>query len=91
MLGLNALKIYYKYLHNELPPYFYSFNIRVQGDWHTYDTRNSGQLQVDMTKTGYPDKRLRIYLHTLVNDTPPDILAMITTHWLQDFIVLNVW
>ena len=78
MLRLNTLKFYYKYLHNELPPYFYSFNIREQGDRHTYDTRNSGQLQVEMTRTEYADKRLRIYLPTLVNDTPTDILAMIT-------------
>ena len=85
MLRLNTLKFYYKYLHNELPPYFYSFNIREQGDRHTYDTRNSGQLQVEMTRTEYADKRLRIYLPTLVNDTPTDILAMITTHCLQDF------
>ena len=85
MLRLNTLKFYYKYLHNELPPYFYSFNIREQGDRHTYDTRNSGQLQVEMTRTEYADKRLRIYLPTLVNDTPTNILAMITTHCLQDF------
>ena len=85
MLRLNTLKFYYKYLHNELPPYFYSFNIREQGDRHIYDTRNSGQLQVEMTRTEYADKRLRIYLPTLVNDTPTDILAMITTHCLQDF------
>ena len=38
-----------------------------------------------MTRTEYADKRLRIYLPTLVNDTPTDILAMITTHCLQDF------
>ena len=85
MLRLNTLKFYYKYLHNELPPYFYSFNIREQGDRHTYDTRNSGQLQVEMTRTEYADKRLRTYLPTLVNDTPTDILSMITTHCLQDF------
>ena len=79
MVRLNTLKFYYKFLHSELPPYFYSFNIRVQG------TRNSGQLQIEMTRTEYADKRLRIYLPTLVNDTPTDILAMITTHCLQDF------
>ena len=59
MLRLNTLKFYYKYLHNELQPYFYSFNIREQGDRHTYDTRNSGQLQVETTRTEYADKRLR--------------------------------
>ena len=55
MLKLNTLKFFYKYLHNELRPYFYSFNIRVQGARHTYDTRNSGQLRVEMTRTEYAD------------------------------------
>ena len=57
MLKLNILKFFYKYLHNELPPYVYSVNIRVQGDRHIYDTRNSGQLQVEMTITEYVDIR----------------------------------
>ena len=38
-----------------------------------------------VSRTEYADKRLRIYLPTFVNDTPTDILAMITTHCLQDF------
>ena len=73
MLRLNTLKFYYRYLHNALPPYFYSFNIREQGYRHIYDTRNSGHLRVEMTRTEYADKRLRIYLPKLVNDTPTDI------------------
>ena len=84
MLKVNVLKFYYRYLHNELPPHFYSFNIRTQGDTHSYDTRNSGQLHIDRTRTEYADKRLRIYLPTLINDMPTELLATITTHSLQD-------
>ena len=36
MVKVNVYKFYHKYLCNELPPYFYSFNIRTQGDTHSY-------------------------------------------------------
>ena len=85
MLKVNVLKFYHRYLHNELPPYFYSFNIRTQGDTHSYDTRNSGQLHIERTRNQYADKRLRIYLPTLINDMATELLATIATHSLQDF------
>ena len=85
MLKVNVLKFYHRYLHNELPPYFYSFNIRTQGDTHSYDTRNSGQLHIERTRNQYADKRLRIYLPTLVNDMATELMATIATHSLQDF------
>ena len=86
MLKVNVLKFYHRYLHNELPSYFYSFNIRTQGDTHSYDTRNSGQLHRERTRTEYADKRLRIYLPSLINYMPTELLATIATHSLQDFI-----
>ena len=85
MLKVNVLKFYHRYLHNELPPYFYSFNIRTQAGTHSYDTRNSGQLHIEMTRTEYADKRLRVYLPTLINDMPTELLATIATHSVQDF------
>ena len=85
MLKVNVLKFYHRYLHNELRPYFYNFNIRAQGDTHSYDTRNSGQLHIERTRTEYADKRLRIYLPTLINDMSTELLATIATHSLQDF------
>ena len=84
LLKVNVIKFYHRYLHNELPPYFYSFNIRTQWDTHSYDTRDSGQLHIERTITEYADKRLRIYLTTLINDMPTELLATIATHSLQD-------
>ena len=72
-LKVNVLKFYHRYLHNELPPYFYSFNIRTQGDTHSYDAINSGQLHIETTTTEYADKQLRIYLPTLINDVPTEL------------------
>ena len=85
MLKVNVLKFYHRYLHNELPPYFYNFNIRAHGDTHSYDTRNSGQLHIERTRTEYAGIRLRIYLPTLINDIPSELLATIATRSLQDF------
>ena len=85
MLKVSILKFFYKYLHKEFPPYFYSFKIRTQEDTHSCYTRNPGQLQIERTRTEYADKRLRIYLPTLINDMLTDLLATIANHSLQDF------
>ena len=86
MLKVNVLKFHHKYLHNELPPYFSSFNIRTHKNKVTcIHTRNSGQLHIERTRTEYADQRLRIYLPTLINDMPTELLATIATHSLQDF------
>ena len=85
MLKVNVLKFYVRYLHNELPLNFYSFKITPQGDTHSYNTKNSGQLHIKSTRTEYAGKRLRIYLPILINDIPTELLAAIATHSLQDF------
>ena len=67
MLNLSTLKFYYRYLHDNLPAYFYSFQITTQGSHHHYNTRHSDQIHVDRTRTLYADKRVRIYLPKMVN------------------------
>ena len=46
MLNLSTLKFYYRYLHDNLPVYFYSFQITTQGSHHHYNTRHSNQIHV---------------------------------------------
>ena len=46
MLNLSTLKFYYRYLHDNLPAYFYSFQITTQGSHHHYNTRHSDQIHV---------------------------------------------
>ena len=62
MLNLSSLKFYYRYLHDNLPAYFYSFQITTQGSHHHYNTRHSDQIHVERTRTLYADKRVRIYI-----------------------------
>ena len=74
MLDLSTLKFYYRYVHDNLPAYFYSFQIVTQGTYHNYDKRNRDQIHIDRTRTRYGDKRVRIYLPTVLNSTPTALL-----------------
>ena len=85
MLDLSTLKFYYRYVHDNLPAYFYSFRILTQGTHHNYDTRNRDQIHIDWTRTQCADKRVRIYLPTVLNSTPTALLEKIATHSLQGF------
>ena len=77
MLNLSTLKFYYRYLHDNLPAYFYSFQITTQGSHHHYHTRHSDQIHVDRTRTLYADKWVRIYLPKMVNSIPIPLLQTI--------------
>ena len=85
MLNLSTLKFYYRYIHNNLPAYFYSFQITTQGSHHHYNTRHSDQIDVDRTRTLYADKRVRIYLPNMVNSIPIPLLQKLATYSLQGF------
>ena len=85
MLNLSTLKFYYRYLHDNLPAYFYLFQITTQGSHHHYNTRHSDQIHVDRTRTLYADKKVRIYLPKMVNSIPMPLLQKIATHSLQGF------
>ena len=74
MLNLSSLIFYYRYLHDNLPAYFYSFQITTQSSHHHYNTRHSDQIHVERTRTLYADKRVRIYLPNLVNSIPIPLL-----------------
>ena len=84
-LKLNTLKFYYKYTHDTLPSYFYTYNIETQGAHHSHDTRQQNQLRTNLTRTKYADNTLRNHLPVLVNDTPLHIFQKITTNSIYGF------
>ena len=77
MLNLSSLKFSYRYLHGNLPTYFYSFQITTQGSHHHCNTRHSDQIHVELTRTLYADRRVRIYLPNLVNLIPIPLLQKV--------------
>ena len=85
MLNVSTLKFYYRYLHDNLPVYFYSFQITTQGSHHHYNTRHSDQIHVDRTRTLYADKRVQIHLPKMVNSITIPLLQKIATHSFQGF------
>ena len=85
LLNLNALKFYYRYLHETLPSFFYCFGIATQGAHHSHDTRQRDQIRTHRSRTDYCENRLRVYLPKLINSTPLDLLQKITTHSIQGF------
>ena len=74
MLDLSTLKFCYRYIHDNLPAYFYSFRIVTRMTHHNYDMRNRDQIHIDRTRTRYADKIVRIYLPTVFNSTPTALL-----------------
>ena len=85
LFNLNALKFYYKYIRDTLPPYFYSFNIVTQGSIHEHMTRQRDLIRTERPRTVFAEKRLRVYLPKLVNETPVLLLDKIATHSIQGF------
>ena len=85
LLEFSALKFYFKYLHGSLPRFFFNFNIATQGTQHSHGTRQRDQIRVDRSRNNLADNRIRIFLPTLVNSTPLDLLHKITTHSIRGF------
>ena len=85
LLDLNALKFYYRYLHGNVPTFFYSFSIVTQGVHHSHDTRQRDQIRIPKSRTEYCDNRLRVYLPKLINSTRLDLLQRVATHSIQGF------
>ena len=61
------------------------FNIDTQGTQHSHDTRQRDQLREDRSGINLADNRIRIFLPTLANSSPLDLLHKITTHSIQGF------
>ena len=80
LFNLNALKFYYKYIRDTLPPYFYSFNIVTQGFIHEHMTRQRDLIRIERPRTFFAEKRLRVYLPKLVNETPVLLLEKKMPH-----------
>ena len=63
MLNLSTLKFFYRYLHDNLPVYFYSFQTTTQGSHHHYNTRHSDLIHVDHTRTLHAHRKYKDYVY----------------------------
>ena len=85
LFELNLLKFYYKLKNNHLPFYFSSFIVETMNDIHHYDTRSSGLIPANVTRTHFAQNCIRNKLPPLVNDTDNAIISKIYTHSFKGF------
>ena len=77
-----ALKLYHKYVNDDLPSYFIDMFAPIQAI-HTYNTRNN--LRPQVTNKTLTAKCIRYILPTLLNETPSCITEKLSTHSLKGF------
>ena len=82
---LQTLKLYYKYIHDQLPRYLQDMPFHPNRDVHSYNTRNRNQVHHGRPKHTFATKSLRYSLPILVNNTIPEIIDKINTHSLFGF------
>ena len=77
---LNVLKFYYRYCHNQLPPYFQRFIFKTRGDVHHHDTRQKNLINITKVRTVVAENTLRHISCKIINES-----LKIYTHRLQGF------
>ncbi len=82
---LQTLKLYYKYIHDQLPRYLQDMPFHPNRDVHSYNTRSRNQVHHGRPKHTFAAKSLRYSLPILVNNTIPEIIDKINTHSLYGF------
>ena len=86
LFKLNILKFYYKYIHNELPTFFKTFEIRQRSSFHNYNTRNKCSIQTFKTNLKLAEKCLRFAVPVIFNGTEEKVLDKIETHSLEGYL-----
>ena len=83
---INILKFYYKYLHRNLPTFFYSFSLKTRFEIHNYNTRNRKNIVKNKTRHRFADNCVRNKLPDIINCTSPNIINKIHTHSFEGYI-----
>ena len=76
----------YKYIHNELPTFFKSFEIRQRSSFHNYNTRNKCSIQTFKTDLKLAEKCLRFAFPVIVNGKEENVLDKIETHSFKGYL-----
>ena len=85
MLLMNSMKFCYEYKRNEVPDYFTSFNLHIQGSTHEYNTRQRDDIRTNRVRINLTEKCIRNYLPKTINSIPNQILIRIDTHRMDEF------
>ena len=69
-LSLQELKLYYKFLHNNLPPYIQQWQIKQNTNIHNHYTRIQNEFYIVGTKHAFAKQCLKNNLPNTLNATP---------------------
>ena len=69
-LRLQELKLYFKYIHKNLPAYLLEWVLISNVNIHFHDTRTSSKIHTARTKHEFAKKNLKYNLPHIINDTP---------------------
>ena len=83
---INILKLYYKYLHHNLPTIFQSFSLKTRPEIHNYNTRNRKNMVKNKTKHRFTDNCVQNELPDIILCTSPNIINKIHTHSFEGYI-----
>ena len=85
ILKLQELKLYYKFVHGNLPSYQLLMPFNANTATHNYSTRQQHAIHHPFARHDYAQKCLRFDLPHVINNTPPIILDKVQTHSLSGF------
>ena len=85
ILALKELKLYYQFLHNNLPHYLQNLNIVTNTSIHSHNTRSRNDIHIIGTRHNFAKRCLKYDLAITFNNTPKTVRDKLLTHSLHGF------
>ena len=85
ILALHELKLDYKFIHNNLPPYIQQWQIKQNTNIHNHYTRNQNEFYIVGTKHAFAMQCLKNNLPNTLNATPQIVKDKLFTHSFYGF------
>ena len=86
IFNLNMIKFYYRYIKNDLPPYFLNFDFKENQEIHSHDTRTKDDFHTNKVKRVYADNCIRNHMLHFLNSLDPLIKEKNYTHSMKGVI-----
>ena len=83
---LNQLKFYWRYLHQELPEFFYSIPFPRNSDMHDHDTRHKDDFRAARPTAEYNRDVIRNSLPAILNNLSIELMAMCESNNLSSLV-----
>ena len=85
ILALQELKLYYKFIHNNVPPYIQQWQIKQNTNIHSHYTRNQNEFYIVGTKHAFAKQCLKNNFPNTLNATPQIVKDKLLTHSFYGF------